>query len=162
MYSRTIRNRTPFPMDEASIPNKAAELDQHRQLVQSLTNELRGAVDSLLPRLQARQREPLARPLAETLTRVVADFSLETSRAVNGELARQLEVGSHGLGQLVQQMDWALDAGYLAKEEHERVVRQVKALLLGAQNLRWFLTGHSPAARHGRSRRTSGLIPAQG
>jgi hypothetical protein len=162
MNARKTCNRTTSPKDEASIQTNPNELEKHRRLIHAMMNELRSAVQPLLLRLPACERNELIRPLARSLAGVVAAFSLETTPAVNGELAQQLEVGAEVLGQLAQRIDWAADLGYLTREEHGRISWRMRGLLLGGQNLRWFLTGHPPEGIHRGSRASLGAIKVEG
>ena len=139
------------PQDEASNSTNSNELEKHRKLIHLLMNELRSEVEPLLNRLPPHERKELIEPLTRNLGQVVAAFSLETTPAINGELAHQLAVGSDVLGPMAHQIDWASDMGYLTWDEHERILGRVKVLLLGAQNLRWHLTGRLPAGVQRRS-----------
>jgi hypothetical protein len=146
MNARTARQGLTSPQDEASHPTQTSELGQHCKVVHGLMNDLRGELVRLLPRLPSHESKKLVRPLRQNLALVVASFSLESTTAINGELTRQIEDGAAVLGQVAQLIDWASDMGYLGWDDHERIVKRVQALMLGAFNLKWFLSQYRSMA----------------
>lgn len=157
MKNGHLRQGMTSPQDEAHLANNAAELQKHRKLIHHTMELLRNEVLLLLKHLPPQEEREITEPLKQSLARVTAAFSLETTLAINGELVHQIEAGAVVLGQMAHLIDWARDMEYLTRDNYERILKQVAALMLGAANLKWILTGRQSVRIQ---RRSCASLPA--